>query len=63
MPNKDWLISDHKGVSKKFVQETASEVGVYLADYNPDITARDAGRLGGRITQKLVSAGKQNLGE
>jgi hypothetical protein len=55
--------SDHRGVSKKFTQETASEVGVQLADYNPELKARDAGRLGGRITQKLVNAGKSQMGE
>ena len=54
--------SNHRGVSKQFTQETANEVGVTLSDYNPDLRARDAGKIGGRITQKLVSAGKQSLG-
>lgn len=53
----------HKGVSKNFTMETATEVGVQLADYNPDLRSRDAGRLGGRITQKLVDAGKSQLGQ
>ena len=61
MPMNDLYTSDRKGVGKSFVQETANEVGVYLADYNPDITARDAGRVGGKITQKLVSDGKNSL--
>lgn len=61
--NRDLYASDHRGVSKQFTQETANEVGVALADYNPDLRSRDAGRIGGRITQKLVSAGKQQLGE
>lgn len=61
--NKDWTISEHKGVSKQFTMETASEVGVQLSDYNPDLRSRDAGRIGGRITQKLVQAGKAQLGE
>lgn len=63
MANKDWNISDHRGVSKQFTQETASEVGVTLSDYNPDLKSRDAGKIGGRITQKLVSAGKNALGQ
>lgn len=63
MANKDWNISDHRGVSKQFTQETASEVGVALSDYNPDLKSRDAGKIGGRITQKLVSAGKNALGQ
>jgi len=61
--NKNAYTSDHKGVSKQFTMETANEVGIQLADYNPDLRSRDAGRIGGRITQKLVSAGKQTLGE
>jgi Small, acid-soluble spore proteins, alpha/beta type. len=64
MPSiKDLNTSDRKGVSKQFTQETANEVGVALSDYNPDLRSRDAGRIGGRITQKLVSAGKHSLGE
>lgn len=60
--NQDLFTSDRRGVGKQFTQETANEVGVYLSDYNPDITARDAGRIGGRITQKLVNAGKNAMG-
>jgi hypothetical protein len=60
---QDWNSSDHRGVSKQFTQEIANEVGVYLADYNPDITSRDAGRIGGRITQRLVEAGKNQMGQ
>lgn len=60
---QDLFTSDRKGVSKQFTQEIASEVGVTLADYNPDLRARDAGRIGGRITQRLVEAGKAQLGE
>jgi hypothetical protein len=59
---RDMFTSDHRGVNRQFINETANEVGVALADYNPDIRARDAGRIGGRITQKLVSAGKNTLG-
>jgi len=58
----DLYTSDRKGVGKQFTQETANEVGVSLGDYNPDLKARDAGRVGGRITQKLVSAGKNQMG-
>lgn len=60
---QDWNISDRRGVSKQFTHEIANEVGVQLADYNPDLRARDAGRVGGRITQRLVEAGKNQLGE
>jgi hypothetical protein len=64
MPNNnDLYTSNRRGVSKQFTQETAGEVGVNISDYNPDLRSRDAGRVGGRITQKLVEAGKNQLGE
>ena len=38
----------------KFKYEVASEVGVNLKDgYNGDISARDAGRIGGHMVKKL----------
>jgi len=60
---QDFNTSDRRGVSKQFTQEVANEVGVQLADYNPDLRSRDAGKIGGRITQRLVEAGKAQLGE
>ncbi|KPU43052.1 small, acid-soluble spore protein C2 [Oxobacter pfennigii] len=54
--------TERRGVGKQFTQETANEVGVQLSDYNPDLRSRDAGKVGGRITQKLVSAGKNQMG-
>ena len=39
----------------KFKYEVASEVGVNLKDgYNGDISARDAGRIGGNMVKKMV---------
>jgi hypothetical protein len=61
--NNDLFTSTHRGVSQQFTQETANEVGVTLSDYNPNLTSRDAGKIGGRITQKLVGAGKNALGQ
>ncbi|HBM75608.1 MAG TPA: small, acid-soluble spore protein, alpha/beta type [Clostridiaceae bacterium] len=60
---QDFNTSDRRGVSRQFTQEIANEVGIALADYNPDLKSRDAGRIGGRITQRLVEAGKSQLGE
>jgi hypothetical protein len=61
--NNNLYTSDRRGVSKQFTQEIANEVGVTISDYNPDLRSRDAGRVGGRITQRLVEAGKNQLGE
>jgi hypothetical protein len=33
--------------------EVAQEIGVELKDYNPDITAREAGKIGGNIVRKV----------
>lgn len=42
--------------------ETASEVGVTLKDgYNGDISARDAGRVGGNMVRKLIEQAERNL--
>ena len=39
----------------KFKYEVASEVGVNLKDgYNGDISARDAGRIGGNMVRKMI---------
>jgi len=37
--------------------ETANEVGVTLKQgYNGDLSSRDAGKIGGRITQKVFES-------
>lgn len=39
----------------KFKYEVANEVGVSLKDgYNGNISARDAGRIGGNMVKKMV---------
>lgn len=42
--------------------ETASEIGVSLKDgYNGDITAVNAGRIGGQMVKKLIQKAEQTL--
>ncbi len=42
--------------------EVASEVGVSLKDgYNGDISARDAGRVGGNMTRKLIETAERSM--
>ena len=39
----------------RFKYEVANEVGVTLKDgYNGDISARDAGRIGGNMVRKMI---------
>ena len=46
----------------KFKYEVASEVGVNLKDgYNGDISARDAGRVGGNMVKKMIEQAKHNM--
>ena len=41
----------------RFKMETASQVGVNLANgYNGDITARQAGSIGGQMVKKMIAA-------
>ena len=48
-------VPEAKGALDKFKYEVASEVGVNLKDgYNGDISARDAGRIGGNMVKKMV---------
>ena len=46
----------------KFKYEVASEVGVTLKDgYNGNISARDAGRIGGNMVRKLIQQAENNM--
>ena len=46
----------------KFKYEVASEVGVNLKDgYNGDISARDAGRIGGNMVKKLIKQAEDQM--
>ena len=46
----------------RFKYEVASEVGVNLRDgYNGDISARDAGRIGGNMVKKLIQQAESQM--
>ncbi|HBC84155.1 MAG TPA: acid-soluble spore protein [Clostridiales bacterium] len=46
----------------KFKYEVASEVGVNLKEgYNGDISARDAGRIGGNMVRKLIEQAESQM--
>ncbi len=48
-----------KEAMERFKMESASEVGVNLKQgYNGDLTAREAGAVGGRMVQKMIDAYK-----
>lgn len=46
----------------KFKYEVANEVGVSLKDgYNGDISAKDAGRIGGNMVKKMIQKAESEL--
>ena len=46
----------------KFKMEAASEVGVNLKEgYNGDISAREAGSVGGQMVKKMIESYEKNL--
>ena len=49
------LVPEAMTALDKFKYEVASEVGVNLKEgYNGDISARDAGRIGGNMVIKII---------
>ncbi len=47
---------------EKFKYEVASEVGVTLKDgYNGNISARDAGKIGGNMVRKLIQQAENQM--
>ena len=52
-------VPEAKDALNRFKMEAASEVGVNLKQgYNGDLTAREAGSIGGRMVQKMINAYK-----
>ncbi|CDD16605.1 MAG: alpha/beta-type small acid-soluble spore protein [Clostridia bacterium] len=46
----------------KFKYEVASEVGVNLKQgYNGDISAKDAGKIGGQMVKKMIEQAEHNM--
>ena len=56
------VVPEAKDALNKFKYEVASEVGVNLKDgYNGDISARDAGKIGGQMVRKLIKQAEDNM--
>ena len=57
MPSNKNVIPEARAALDKFKMEVANEVGVNLKPgYNGDITAREAGSVGGNMVRKMVQA-------
>ena len=62
MANNQTLVPEAKDALNRFKYEVASEVGVNLKQgYNGDITARDAGKIGGNMVKKMIQYAEQSM--
>lgn len=60
MSNKNRIeVPEAKTALDKMKMEVASELGVDLKSEN--LTARDAGRVGGSMTKKLIEMAEKNM--
>ena len=56
------VVPEAKEALNKFKYEVASEVGVNLKDgYNGDISAKDAGKIGGNMVRKMIQQAEQQM--
>ena len=56
------LVPEAMSALDKFKYEVASEVGVTLKDgYNGDISAKDAGKIGGQMVRKMIQQVENNM--
>ena len=61
MANKN-LVPQAKAGLEKFKMEAAAEVGVNLSNgYNGDLTARQAGSIGGQMVKKMIESYERNM--
>ncbi|MFL0198711.1 small, acid-soluble spore protein, alpha/beta type [Clostridium sp. WILCCON 0269] len=60
--NNKLVIPEARAALDKFKMESAKEVGVNLKNgYNGDLTAREAGSIGGNMVKKMIEAYEQDL--
>ena len=55
-------VPEAKGALDRFKMEVANELGVNLKQgYNGDITARDAGSIGGEMVRKMIKRQEEQM--
>ena len=60
--NNRKVVPAAKDALNKFKYEVASEVGVNLKDgYNGEISAKDAGKIGGQMVRKMIQQAEDNM--
>lgn len=62
MASNKTLVPEAKDALEKFKMEAAGEVGVNLSNgYNGDLTARQAGSIGGQMVKKMIESYENGL--
>ncbi len=62
MANNKTLVPEAKSALDKFKMEAASEVGVNLKQgYNGDLTAKQAGSVGGQMVKKMIESYENSI--
>ncbi len=60
--NNKKLVPEAMDALDKFKYEVASEVGVNLKEgYNGEISAKDAGKIGGNMVKKMIEQAERNM--
>ena len=60
--NNQKVVPQASAALDRFKYEIATEVGVNLKEgYNGDITARDAGKIGGQMVKRLIETAERNM--
>ncbi len=60
--NNRIVVPEAKAAMEQFKMQAASEVGVNLQNgYNGDLTARQAGSIGGQMVKKMIESYENNL--
>ncbi|WP_333861402.1 alpha/beta-type small acid-soluble spore protein [Clostridium sp.] len=60
--NNKLVVPEAREALNRFKMESAREVGVNLKDgYNGDLTAREAGSIGGNMVKKMIKAYEEDL--
>ncbi len=60
--NNSINVPEAREAMDKFKMEAANEVGVNLKQgYNGDLTAREAGSVGGQMVKKMIESYEKNM--
>ena len=62
MKSNSVMVPEAKEAMEQFKMQAASEVGVNLKQgYNGDISAREAGSVGGQMVKKMIESYEKSL--